>query len=156
MLKSSDYTFGSQPQTRFFQQFVTSIQRKISTQSSISRFAQMFTPSQSTIIQISAGQGVSSVVPVELVEGQPILRRKRMARLAKRKDPLTTMGWLNVSPRALAVEARESSMDESRIGTPESEREPLMFRGSGILTSRAIPSSPRPSSSSGANTHRLP
>jgi hypothetical protein len=151
--KNPEFTLGNQPQTRFFQQFVNSIQRKVSSQSSISRFAQMFTTSQATLISIPAGQSVSSVVPIELAEGQPILRRKRMARLAKRKDPLNTMGWLNVSPRALAIEAQES-MSVSRIGTPESEREPLMFSGSGILTSRAIPPSPRPSSSSGANTQR--
>jgi hypothetical protein len=83
---------------------------------------------------------------LEQIEGQPVLRRKRMARLAKRKDPLTSMGWLNVSPRALAVESfDESGLD---IGTPDSEREPL-FSGSGLLTSRAIPpNSSRPSSSS--------
>lgn len=152
--QSSRYKLESEPQIRFFQQFVTTIQRKLSTQSSISRFARMFTPSHASVISIPAGQSVSSIVPPETVEGQPVLRRKRLARLAKRRDPLTTMGWLNVSPRALAVESE--SMDESRLGiqTPESEREPLILSGSGILTSRAVPPTSSRPSSSGNNTQR--
>lgn len=152
MPRSPECVLEDQPQTRFFQQFVTSIQRRVSGQTAISRFARMFTPSQATLISLPAGKGVSSVVvPIEISEGQPVLRRRKLARLAKRKDPLNTMGWLNVSPRALAIQDGSSY---GLITTPESER---MLDGSGLLADRTVECStltPRPSSS-GADTQRL-
>jgi hypothetical protein len=123
---NQQFNIQAQPQTRYFQQFVTSVQRKTSTQSSISRFARMFAPSQASLITIPVGRSMATAMSIESTEGQPILRRKRMARLAKRRDPLTSMGWLNVSPRALAVENEElgASLMESRldVSTPDSER----------------------------------
>jgi hypothetical protein len=150
--QSPKYIMGNQPQIRFFQQFVTNVQRNISTHSSISRFARMFTPSQASIISIPAGQSVS-----EKIEGQPVLRRKRLARLAKRRDPLTSMGWLNVSPRALAVDSHTASFDGGSryaLKTPDSEREPLMISGSELLASRAIQKTSSRPSSSGNTTKR--
>ncbi|KAI6194005.1 hypothetical protein M3Y96_01079100 [Aphelenchoides besseyi] len=106
-----------QPQNRFFQQFVMTVRRRSAISAVISRFARMFAPSQASLISLppAASGNIVTATNQTPIDGQPILRRKRLARLARRQDPLDGVGWLNVSPRALAVESVESPSGSSEV-----------------------------------------
>ena len=104
---------------RFFQQFVTKFctSRRRTFDALSSRFARMFVPQQTALVRMhsttaqrarfrplvassSSGVGGGGAKLIDSIREAtvPVLRRRRQARLARRRDPLGSLNWLNISP----------------------------------------------------------
>lgn len=83
-----------------------------------------FVPTLTRLVTVTQAHGGSihfnaTTAPKQEVK-QPLLRRKRLERNAKRKDPITHMDWLNISPRYLivSVESTENSLASMQRDLP--------------------------------------
>uniref|UniRef100_A0A914DZ74 Potassium channel domain-containing protein n=1 Tax=Acrobeloides nanus TaxID=290746 RepID=A0A914DZ74_9BILA len=68
-------------------------------------------------------------IPTQL---QPVLKRKKIERLAKRKDPVRTVDWLNISPRAPVLEVVKNDLS-TLSETMRSRRPSSSITGSSIV-----------------------